>query len=377
MAYCNSLIYIQVKVMALLTAQQVENHLGLYTDPYLKQDLRMAKVIRRVEVFDESIRIQLVYGFPQAGVKTQLIAALIKYLQPLTGTTPVEIEMSWEIASHAGTRGLKGLPQVKNIIAIASGKGGVGKSTTAVNLTLALAAEGARAGILDADIYGPSQPLMLGAALAPGSREAKVLLPVMSHGVQSMSIGYLIDEKAPMVWRGPMVSMALQQLLHDTLWDDLDYLVIDLPPGTGDIQLTLAQKIPVSGALIVTTPQDLALMDARRAYEMFLKVHVPVLGVIENMSVHVCGNCGHAENIFGIGGGEKLAAQYGIELIASLPLDKKIREQTDGGTPTVAADPDGANATLYREAARQIAAKLSLQTKDYSHRFPNIVVTAE
>lgn len=363
--------------MALLSAQQIETLLGEYSDPYLKQDLRTAKVIRRVDVQEQLVSIELVYGFPLAGVKNQLIAALKQHLQPVTGNVPVAIDVTWEIASHAGIRGLKGLPHVKNIIAIASGKGGVGKSTTAVNLTLALAAEGARAGILDADIYGPSQPLMLGAALAPGSREAKVLLPVVSHGVQSMSIGYLIDEKAPMVWRGPMVSMALQQLLHDTVWDDLDYLVIDLPPGTGDIQLTLAQKIPVSGALIVTTPQDLALLDARRAYEMFLKVHVPVLGIVENMSVHVCGNCGHAENIFGEGGGDKLAHQYGIELLASLPLDKKIREQTDGGLPTVVAEPDGENARLYREAARYVAAKLALQTKDYSHRFPNIIVTSE
>lgn len=363
--------------MATISAQQIEASLGEFLDPYLKQDLRTAKVVRGVEVQEQLIRIRLVYGFPLEGVKKQLIAALQEHLLPLTGKIPVEIEVSSEISAHAGGRGLKGLPQVKNIIAIASGKGGVGKSTTAVNLTLALAAEGARAGILDADIYGPSQPLMLGAALAPGSREAKVLLPVIRHGVQSMSIGYLIDEKAPMVWRGPMVSMALQQLLHDTQWDNLDYLVIDLPPGTGDIQLTLAQKIPVSGALIVTTPQDLALLDARRAYEMFLKVHVPVLGIIENMSVHVCGNCGHAEKIFGEGGGEKLASQYGIELLTSLPLDKTIREQTDGGLPTVAADPEGTNALLYREAARQVAAKLAMQTKDYSHRFPNIVVTTD
>jgi ATP-binding protein involved in chromosome partitioning len=239
---------------------------------------------------------------------------------------------------------------------------------------LALSQEGARVGILDADIYGPSQPTMLGAKLPEGTRELKILLPVISHGIQSMSIGYLIEEKSAMIWRGPMVSTALQQLLNDTQWDDLDYLFIDLPPGTGDIQLTMAQKIPVSAAVIVTTPQDLALLDARRAYEMFNKVNIPVLGIVENMSEHVCSKCGHAENIFGAGGGERLAAQYGLDLLGSLPLDMQIREQADGGTPTVAADPAGHNAQIYRDAARRIAAKLSLQTKDYSQLFPTVEV---
>lgn len=265
----------------------------------------------------------------------------------------------------------KGLPNIKHIIAIASGKGGVGKSTTAVNLALAFAKEGARTGLLDADIYGPSQPMMLGTTQAPELKGQKTLTPVMSHGIQSMSIGYMIDENSPMVWRGPMASMALQQLLHDTHWDNLDYLIIDLPPGTGDIQLTLAQKIPVSGAVIVTTPQDLALLDARRAYEMFRKVNVPVLGIVENMSIHTCSECGHQERIFGEGGGERLAHQYGIELLGSLPLDMRIREQTDGGKPTVVAEPKSASAKMYREIARKIAEKLSLQTKD---KFPTITI---
>jgi ATP-binding protein involved in chromosome partitioning len=268
----------------------------------------------------------------------------------------------------------KTLPNVKNIIAIASGKGGVGKSTTAVNLALAFAQSGFRAGILDADIYGPSQPLMLGVKEKPVTKDKKII-PILQHGIQSMSIGYLIDEKAPMVWRGPMVSMALQQLLYDTEWDNLDYLIIDLPPGTGDVQLTLAQKIPVTGAVIVTTPQDLALLDARRACEMFKKVNVPVLGVIENMSLHTCSQCGHQEHIFGKGGGEHLAKQYGIELLGSLPLDILIREQTDSGKPTVVVDPESVNAKQYRDIAQRVIERLNSQVKVSSHSpFPKIVI---
>lgn len=269
---------------------------------------------------------------------------------------------------------MKNLPNIKHIIAIASGKGGVGKSTTAVNLAIALAKQGSRAGILDADIYGPSQPMMLGISTPPNVKNQKSLTPVIAHGIQSMSIGYLIDEKTPMVWRGPMVSMALQQLLNDTEWDNLDYLIIDLPPGTGDIQLTLAQKIPVSGAVIVTTPQDLALLDAKRAYEMFRKVQVPVLGIIENMSTHICSQCGHQEPIFGQGGGKQLAEKYGIALLGSLPLDIQIREQTDNGTPTVVADPDGPIARLYLDIAKDIMHKLSLRTTESSGKFPTIVI---
>lgn len=266
------------------------------------------------------------------------------------------------------------LPNVKNIIAVASGKGGVGKSTTAVNLALALMQEGARAGILDADIYGPSVPLMLGINVRPEVREQKKMLPVIAHGIQSMSIGYLIDENAPMIWRGPMVSGALQQLLNDTLWDNLDYLIIDLPPGTGDIQLTLAQKIPVSGAVIVTTPQDLALLDARRAYEMFRKVNVPVLGIVENMSLHICSQCGHIEPIFGEGGGQQMAQQYDVALLGALPLDLQIRQQTDSGKPTVVAAPQSENTKLYRQIARQLMEKLSLQGLGDSSKFPKIVI---
>jgi ATP-binding protein involved in chromosome partitioning len=301
-------------------------------------------------------------------------ADIKKLLTPLIKPAQLDIEITSNIATHVGQRGLKAMPTIKNIIAIASGKGGVGKSTTAVNLALALAAEGARTGILDADIYGPSVPLMLGATEPPALSDTKTLQPVTRHGIQSMSIGYLVDTKSAMVWRGPMVTTALLQLLHDTHWEDLDYLIIDLPPGTGDIQLTLVQKIPVSAAVIVTTPQDLALLDARRAYEMFLKVHVPVLGVIENMSIHICSHCGTADKIFGEGGGARLADEYGLDLLGALPLDTQIRLQTDSGTPTVAADPESEHSLIYREIARQLAARLALQAKDYSHKFPSIVV---
>jgi ATP-binding protein involved in chromosome partitioning len=360
--------------MTQLSSFQIESALADYQDPYLKQDLMTAKVVKHIHIADDLVQIELVFGYPLAGFKETLRAALHDKLQMVTGTRKLVIEISWNIDSHVGQRGLKSMPNIKNIIAVASGKGGVGKSTTAVNLALALAHEGARAAILDADIYGPSVPMMLGATEPPDAGEKKTLLPVLRHGIQSMSIGYLIDTKAAMIWRGPMVTTALMQLLNDTEWDNLDYLIIDLPPGTGDIQLTLAQKIPVSAAVVVTTPQDLALLDARRAYEMFLKVNVPVLGVIENMSTHICSQCGHAENIFGAGGGERLAGEYGIDLLGALPLDKNIREQTDGGTPTVASNPESKHAKIYREIARQIAAKLSLQAKDYSHKFPSIVV---
>lgn len=272
---------------------------------------------------------------------------------------------------------MKELPNVKNIIAVASGKGGVGKSTTAVNLALALGISGARVGILDADIYGPSQPLMLGVTERPQINANKTLKPILAYGVQSMSIGYLIDEHTPMVWRGPMVSMALQQLLHDTHWDNLEYLIIDLPPGTGDVQLTLAQKIPVNGAVIVTTPQDLALLDAKRAFEMFRKVNVPILGIIENMSLHTCSRCGNEERIFGEGGGQHFSDSYGVELLGSLPLDIKIRAQIDSGKPTVVADPEGPIAHLYREIAQKMVTKLFLQAKDPSGRFPDIIIKSD
>ncbi len=266
------------------------------------------------------------------------------------------------------------IPGIKHIIAVASGKGGVGKSTTAVNLALALSKEGARVGILDADIYGPSQPLMLGVTTRPELQDKKNRSPIMAHGLQSMSIGYLVDDSSSMAWRGPMVSMALQQLLNDTQWDNLDYLILDLPPGTGDIQLTMAQKIPVTGAVIVTTPQDLALLDAKRAVNLFQKVKVPVLGIIENMSHHVCSSCGHEEAIFGAGGGKKMATDLDVQLLGALPLDKKIREQTDHGQPTVIAEPDGKAALEYRRIARAIMKKMDAIATDAALPFPRITI---
>lgn len=356
-----------------VTRTQIENVLSTYIDPYLQQDLLSAKAVQNISCVAGKVTIDVVLGYPARGYQQQLIANLQEKIAAIPGVTAVVVNLSSLIKPHAVQGGLKPLPQVKNIIAVASGKGGVGKSTTAVNLALALTLEGAQVGILDADIYGPNQPQMLGATELPVTNNAK-LDPVICHGIQSMSIGYLIDPEMPMIWRGPMVTTALQQLLNDTNWDDLDYLIIDLPPGTGDIQLTLAQKIPVSSALIVTTPQDVALLDARKAIAMFQKVHVPVLGVVENMSMHICSQCGHAETIFGEGGGARLAQQYETELLGSLPLDKSIRELADQGKPSVIADPDGAISQIYRAIARRIAAKLSLQTKNYAAKFPDIVV---
>jgi len=286
----------------------------------------------------------------------------------------LEIAVSFNIVSHSVQKALKPLPNVKNIIAVASGKGGVGKSTTSVNLALALAAEGANVGILDADIYGPSIPTMLGLSGKPDSPDGKSMLPKISFGVQTISIGYLIDPDQPMIWRGPMVTGALQQLLNQTQWQDVDYLIIDLPPGTGDIQLTLAQQIPVSGAVIVTTPQDIALIDAQRGLGMFEKVNVPILGLVENMSIHICSNCGHEEAIFGQGGGVAMASKNKLDLLGSLPLDIKIREYADSGRPTVVADPGGRPAQIYKAIARKMAAKLAMRARDYSGRFPNIVI---
>jgi ATP-binding protein involved in chromosome partitioning len=279
-----------------------------------------------------------------------------------------------KIVSHTVQRGVKLVPGVKNIIAVASGKGGVGKSTTAVNLALALAAEGASVGILDADIYGPSQPQMLGIEGRPESADGKSLEPMEAHGIQAMSIGFLIDPEQPMVWRGPMVTQALTQLLGETRWRDLDYLVIDLPPGTGDIQLTLAQQVPVTGAVIVTTPQDIALLDARKGLKMFDKVGIPILGIVENMSIHICSKCGHEEHIFGSGGADRMGRDYEVEVLGHLPLDIKIREQADGGRPTVVAEPDGRVAEIYRAIARRIAVKIADKARDMTSKFPNIVI---
>ena len=356
------------------TKAAVEKALGAYLDPYLESDLLSAKCVRDLSIDGAGVRVKVVLGFPAKGHADALAADLRARLLALEGVESAAVEVEWKIVAHAVQKGVDLLKEVKNVIAVASGKGGVGKSTVAANLALALSAEGATVGMLDADIYGPSQPRMLGARGRPNSPDGKSLDPVVNHRVQSMSIGYLIEEETPMIWRGPMVTQALEQLLKDTNWRGLDYLVVDLPPGTGDTQLTLAQKIPVSGAVIITTPQDIALMDARKGLRMFEKVQVPVLGVIENMSTHVCSRCGHEEHVFGHGGGARMAAEHGVDLLGSLPLDIHIREDVDGGHPTVARTPDSHNAGIFRDVARRVAAKLAMQAKDYRHAFPSIVI---
>jgi len=360
--------------MSNVAQSQIEEALKTYIDPYLEEDLVAAKAVKDIKVDGGNVSIDVLYGFPVNGYIKELTDKLTDIVKALDGVDSVTVNVAHKIASHAVQKGVNMIPGVKNIIAVASGKGGVGKSTTSVNLALALSAEGATVGILDADIYGPSQPRMLGISGQPESADGKSLEPMNNYDVQSMSIGYLIDEDTPMIWRGPMVTQALEQLLKDTKWNDVDYLIIDLPPGTGDIQLTLAQKVPVTGAVIVTTPQDIALLDARKGLKMFEKVEVPVLGVVENMSIHICSECGHAEHIFGSGGGETMAADSDVDLLGALPLDMSIRVGTDEGKPTVVADPDGAVAKIYRDIARRVAAKLSLKTKDHSAAFPNIVI---
>ncbi len=360
-----------------ITQEKIIELLSHHVDPYLKKDLVSAKAIKQITIEDSTITIDILLGFPIDGYRDQFIQQLQQLLKDKFNVQHVNINVVSQIISHAVQVGVKPLPGVKNIIAVASGKGGVGKSTTAINLALALAKEGAKVGILDADIYGPSQPMMLGINSQAEVNEHKKLIPIINHGIQSMSIGYLINYDTPMIWRGPMVSSALQQLINDTQWDNCDYLIVDLPPGTGDIQLTLSQKIPVSGAVIVTTPQDIALLDARKAIGMFQKVNVAVLGIIENMSTHICSQCGHQEAIFGEGGAEKLSQQYQVDFLGALPLDIKIREQADGGNPTVIADPESANALVYREIARRMTAKLSLQARNYAAKFPTIVIDRE
>lgn len=349
--------------------------LAALPDPHTGQPLG-PDAVRHLALDGDRARIELQLGYPAAGWHAALAAQARAVAEAVPGLAGVEVAVSSRAHAHRVQGGLSPLPGVRNILAVASGKGGVGKSTTAVNLALGLQAEGARVGVLDADIYGPSIPKMLGLSGRPDSPDGKTIEPKAGHGLQAMSIGLLVGEDTPMIWRGPMVTQALQQLLNDTRWDGLDYLVIDLPPGTGDIQLTLSQRVPVSGALIVTTPQDIATLDARKALQMFNKVDVPVLGIVENMAVHTCSNCGHVEHVFGAGGGERMAAQYGVPLLGSLPLDIRIREQADGGTPTVAADPDSPLAQAYRDIARRTAAGLSLQARNKAIGLPNIVIQA-
>jgi len=360
--------------MAELSRLQIETALKTVQDKYLEKDLVAAGAVKDIQIDGANAAVTIQLGYPAIGYFAELRSNVERALGTVIGLASASVEISSKVASHAVQKSLRPLPGIKNIIAVASGKGGVGKSTTAVNLALALIAEGAKVGILDADIYGPSQPRMLGINEKPESKDGKTMEPLRKHGLQAMSIGFLIEEETPMIWRGPMVTQALEQLLRDTNWSDLDYLVVDLPPGTGDVQLTLSQKIPVSGAVIVTTPQDIALLDARKGLKMFQKVDVPVLGIVENMSIHICSKCGHEEFIFGQGGGERMASDYEVDLLGALPLDIRIREQADGGEPTVLREPDSRISEIYREIARRTAAKLAEQSKDYSGKFPNIVI---
>ncbi|MFI3190448.1 ATPase [Crenothrix sp. D3] len=362
--------------MTTIEKTAVENHLRQFIDPNHGVDLVSAKSVKAIVIDGANVSVKLELGYPAKSYLETLKSEVEQHLKTLAGVGSVSVEVSVKIVSHAVQQALKPNPHIKNMIAVASGKGGVGKSTTAVNLALALAAEGASVGILDADIYGPSIPTMLGLSGLPESEDKKTMMPKVAYGIQTMSIGYLVPEDQAMIWRGPMVTNALQQLLRDTNWKDIDYLIIDLPPGTGDIQLTLAQQIPVSGAVIVTTPQDIALIDAQRGLGMFAKVNVPVLGIVENMSVHICSNCGHEEAIFGTGGGVVMAEANKVDFLGALPLELAIRLNADSGKPTVIADPDSRAAQIYRQIARKTAAKLALKAKDFSSKFPNIVVQA-
>jgi ATP-binding protein involved in chromosome partitioning len=357
-----------------LTPEQVTDALRKVIDPNTGKDLVAGRCIRNVRVAGSDVSLDVDLGYPAAS-QFDLIRGLVIDALKQAGAGNVSATVQSKIVAHAVQRGLKVLPSVKNIIAVSSGKGGVGKSTVAANLALALAAEGATVGMLDADIYGPSQPTMLGLSGKPETADGRSLEPLIGHGIQAISIGLMIDPDQPMVWRGPMVTQALQQLLMQTNWRDIDYLVVDMPPGTGDIQLTLAQQVPVTGAVVVTTPQDIALLDAIKGLKMFEKVGIPILGVVENMAVHVCSNCGHAEHIFGAGGAERMSQQYGVEVLGSLPLDIRIREQADSGHPTVVAAPDSEVAKTYRAIARKVAIKIAEKAKDMSLKMPTIKVS--
>jgi ATP-binding protein involved in chromosome partitioning len=352
---------------------KIEDKISQDIDPYLGIDLISAGALSAIDVENHNALVKIKVGFPVKRYAPFLKNRLEQLLGSLSSGS-ITIEISSKILSREVQKGTKPLKEVKNIIAVASGKGGVGKSTTTANLALALQQEGATVGVLDADIYGPSQTRMLGTQGRPESKDGKSMEPKLSYQLQTMSIGNLVEEDTPMIWRGPMATGALEQLINDTNWSNLDYLIIDLPPGTGDIQLTLCQKIPVSGAIIVTTPQDIALLDARKGLKMFEKVNVPVLGIVENMSVHICSACGHVEHIFGQGGGDSMAKQYEVDMLGALPLDMSIREGADNGRPTVAIDPDSKIADIYREIARKVSARLSLRARDFSAKFPKIVI---
>ena len=358
-----------------VTAESVTAALTQLIDPNTKKDFVSTRSAKSIKVDGDKVSLDVELGYPAKTQVEAIRAAVVGAIKTVPGVASVDAKVSIKIVAHAVQRNLKPLPGVKNIIAVASGKGGVGKSTTAVNLALTLTQEGAAVGLLDADIYGPSIPQMLGLAGShPESEDGKTMEPLEAHGVQTMSIGFMVDVDSPMVWRGPMVTQALEQLLNQTHWRDLDYLIVDMPPGTGDTQLTLAQKVPVTGAVIITTPQDIALIDARKGLKMFDKVGIPILGLVENMSIHICSQCGHEEHIFGHGGGETMCQDYNTELLGSLPLELAIRELADAGRPTVVGAPDSRAAEIYRAIARRIAVKVAERAKDMSAKFPNIVV---
>lgn len=357
-----------------MSREAVEAALKRVIDPHMERDPVTNKDVKSIDISDGRVVVEVVLGYPANSWIDQYRRLLTDAIAAVADGVSVDVKVTSKIVSHAVQKGVAPLAGVKNMIAVASGKGGVGKSTVAANLALALSAEGAAVGILDADIYGPSQPRMLGTVTQPESKDGKSMEPIRIYQLQVMSIGFLIEEETPMIWRGPMVTQALEQLLKDTNWQDLDYLVIDLPPGTGDVQLTLAQRVPVTGAVIVTTPQDISLLDARKAYKMFEKVEIPVLGVIENMSTHICSECGHEDHIFGEGGGKRMALQYQVQHLGDIPLDTRIRTDVDKGAPTVIADPDGPIAETYKEVARRVAAGLATKKQDYRAKFPSIVI---
>ena len=358
-----------------VTMQAIQDAIQTVIDPNTGKDFVSTKAVKNLTVLNGEVAFDVELGYPAKSQFASLRAALIAAAKNVAGVGNVSVNVTSNIVAHSVQRGVQLLPGVKNIVAVASGKGGVGKSTTAVNIALALAAEGARVGLLDADIYGPSLPMMMGLQGRPESADGKIMEPLENHGVQVMSIGFLVDGDQAMIWRGPMATQALDQLLRQTNWKDLDYLIVDLPPGTGDIQLTLSQRVPMTGAVIVTTPQDIALLDAKKGIKMFEKVGVPILGIVENMAVHVCSNCGHVEHIFGVDGGKKMAAEYNMDYLGALPLALQIRVKADRGQPTVVADPDGEIAGIYKAVARQVAVSIAARNRDFSSKFPSITIS--
>ena len=360
-----------------VTEQGLMEALRTVVDPNTGTDFVSARAIRNLTIGDGDVAFDVELGYPAKSQIPEFRKALVAAARTVPGVGNVSVNVHSKIIAHAVQRGVQLMPNVKNIVAVASGKGGVGKSTTAANLALALAAEGASVGILDADIYGPSVPMMLGISGKPESDDGKTMDPLENYGLQVMSIGFLVAQDEAMIWRGPMATQALEQLLRQTNWRDLDYLIVDMPPGTGDIQLTLSQSVPMTGAVIVTTPQDIALLDAKKGIKMFQKVGVPILGIVENMAVHVCSQCGHAEHIFGADGGKKMAAEYEMDYLGALPLDMQIRLQADSGKPTVVAAPDSEVAAIYRAVARQVAVSIAAKNKDFSSKFPSIKISKD